>query len=301
MENRSSSSSGGSTDPPSTCIWEDELGVSQDIGQGEGGEQGDPLMPLLFSFFRHDNIMKIVDKRATCQPAHTKPPKWWCSTSAVEGVGPSHPLLPLASSRDDAKGPCTAARQDGHPPSKPCCPCTRLEGHCFSAGFCLGELPKNACVSSDHLPPTSQARTTSFARPKRPVFSARSFLPPSRRGESNSILPLAKCPWQHVTSHWGHHCCVDCQLGPVEQRKSLNNHFKPASILPPLRHQVQVADQDVGANPGSGATPTGQREGKAETTKPETTEEQDAKLRRVEPRQITRWEACKRDPDIGPL
>ena len=34
---------------PSTCIWEDELGVSQDICTREGGEQGDPLMPLLFS------------------------------------------------------------------------------------------------------------------------------------------------------------------------------------------------------------------------------------------------------------
>ena len=27
---------------PSTCLWEDELGNSQDIPQGEGGEQGDP-------------------------------------------------------------------------------------------------------------------------------------------------------------------------------------------------------------------------------------------------------------------
>ena len=38
---------------PSTYIWEDELGVSQDIAQGEGGEQGDPLMPLLFSLGQH--------------------------------------------------------------------------------------------------------------------------------------------------------------------------------------------------------------------------------------------------------
>ena len=27
---------------PSTYMWEDEMGVSQDIPQGEGGEQGDP-------------------------------------------------------------------------------------------------------------------------------------------------------------------------------------------------------------------------------------------------------------------
>ena len=34
---------------PSTYLWEDELGNSQDIPQGVGGEQGDPLMPLLFA------------------------------------------------------------------------------------------------------------------------------------------------------------------------------------------------------------------------------------------------------------
>ena len=33
---------------PSTHLWEDELG-DQEIPQGESGEQGDPLMPLLFS------------------------------------------------------------------------------------------------------------------------------------------------------------------------------------------------------------------------------------------------------------
>ena len=30
---------------PSTYLWEDEMGVSQEIPQGEGGEQGDPLIP----------------------------------------------------------------------------------------------------------------------------------------------------------------------------------------------------------------------------------------------------------------
>ena len=34
---------------PSSYLWEDERGVTHDIPQGEGGEQGDPLMPLLFS------------------------------------------------------------------------------------------------------------------------------------------------------------------------------------------------------------------------------------------------------------
>ena len=34
---------------PSSFLWEDASGVTHTIPQGEGGEQGDPLMPLLFS------------------------------------------------------------------------------------------------------------------------------------------------------------------------------------------------------------------------------------------------------------
>ena len=35
---------------PSSHVWEDENGTVHTILQGEGGEQGDPLMPLLFSW-----------------------------------------------------------------------------------------------------------------------------------------------------------------------------------------------------------------------------------------------------------
>ena len=34
---------------PSSCTWYDGLGAAHDIVQGEGGEQGDPLMPALFA------------------------------------------------------------------------------------------------------------------------------------------------------------------------------------------------------------------------------------------------------------
>ena len=40
-------------DSPSTCIWEDEVGDVRHVCQGEGGEQGDPLMPLSFSLGQH--------------------------------------------------------------------------------------------------------------------------------------------------------------------------------------------------------------------------------------------------------
>ena len=44
---------------PSTYLWEDEMGVTQHISQGEGGEQGDPLMPLLFALGRHGSLVAI--------------------------------------------------------------------------------------------------------------------------------------------------------------------------------------------------------------------------------------------------
>ena len=38
---------------PSTNFWEDDAGTTHRIHQGEGGEQGDPLMPLLCSLGQH--------------------------------------------------------------------------------------------------------------------------------------------------------------------------------------------------------------------------------------------------------
>ena len=41
---------------PSVYIWEDVEGVEHSILQGEGGEQGDPLMPLLYSLGQHSAL-----------------------------------------------------------------------------------------------------------------------------------------------------------------------------------------------------------------------------------------------------
>ena len=45
---------------PSTYLWEDELGVVHDIQQGEGGEQGDALMPMLFRLGQHLALVAIA-------------------------------------------------------------------------------------------------------------------------------------------------------------------------------------------------------------------------------------------------
>ena len=41
---------------PSAYVWRDEAGRPHIIEQGEGGEQGDPLMPALFCLGMHDAL-----------------------------------------------------------------------------------------------------------------------------------------------------------------------------------------------------------------------------------------------------
>ena len=43
---------------PSTCIWEDDMGTQHEVTQGEG-EQGDPLMPMLFCLGQHGALAAI--------------------------------------------------------------------------------------------------------------------------------------------------------------------------------------------------------------------------------------------------
>ena len=43
---------------PTSYVWEDEDGVQHRIVYAEGGEQGDPLMPLLFSLAIHDPLQQ---------------------------------------------------------------------------------------------------------------------------------------------------------------------------------------------------------------------------------------------------
>ena len=40
-------------------LWEDFSGIVRTIPQGEGGEQGDPLMPLLFAVGQHEALEAI--------------------------------------------------------------------------------------------------------------------------------------------------------------------------------------------------------------------------------------------------
>ena len=40
----------------STYLWTDDAGATHRVLQGEGGEQGDPLMPALYSLGQHEGL-----------------------------------------------------------------------------------------------------------------------------------------------------------------------------------------------------------------------------------------------------
>ena len=71
----------------STCLWENESKVSHEIIQGEGGEQGDPLMSVFFAVGQHralvatserllpdEHFMAFLDDtHVMCRPEHVVP------------------------------------------------------------------------------------------------------------------------------------------------------------------------------------------------------------------------------------
>ena len=47
---------------PSSYLWEDDLGDIHEILQGEGGEQGDLMMPMLYSLGQHQALLSVQSK-----------------------------------------------------------------------------------------------------------------------------------------------------------------------------------------------------------------------------------------------
>ena len=63
----------------SEYLWEMDNGDMHRILQGEGGEQGDPMMPLLYSLGQHGTLEAVNDRFSTtrgvwcallCYPLH---------------------------------------------------------------------------------------------------------------------------------------------------------------------------------------------------------------------------------------
>ena len=64
---------------PSNYIWVDDAGVVHDIAQGEGGEQGDPMMPLLFSLGQHAALIAVQSQLAAHERVCSR--SWMVCTS----------------------------------------------------------------------------------------------------------------------------------------------------------------------------------------------------------------------------
>ena len=54
---------------PTTHVWEDGTGVRHQIHQAEGSEQGDPLIPLLFSLGIHDSLCSMDERLRSVEDA----------------------------------------------------------------------------------------------------------------------------------------------------------------------------------------------------------------------------------------
>ena len=67
---------------PSCYKWKDSARICHDIHQREGGEQGDPLMPLLFSLAIHDALVRVsffLRSWMTCMWSLIQAGLEWCT------------------------------------------------------------------------------------------------------------------------------------------------------------------------------------------------------------------------------
>ena len=111
---------------PSTYVFYDEEGRAHDVQQGEGGEQGDQLMPSLFALGQHQ---ALVEARARLHPSNTLyaflddiyvtgPPEHTAGQFAI--VREAHPGASGQNTRGGAPGTrSTPAGQETGPSQRP--------------------------------------------------------------------------------------------------------------------------------------------------------------------------------------
>ena len=162
---------------PSTYIWEDDVGDVHQIVQGEGGEQGDPLMPLLFCIGQHPALAAVAkelregeklfayqdDLYIICQPdrvgevhalsqkhlwnytgisLHSGKTKIW-NRSGVEPAGVSE----LQRQAEVATPGATVWRGDPSLPTSRCWGC-HWDTQTSSSVSCSGKSMNTGCCSS---------------------------------------------------------------------------------------------------------------------------------------------------------
>ena len=55
---------------PSSCLWDDDEGVTHEIKQGEGGEQGDAMMPSLYALEQHQALRSVQSQLRPSERFH---------------------------------------------------------------------------------------------------------------------------------------------------------------------------------------------------------------------------------------
>ena len=104
---------------------------------------------------------------------------------------------------------------------------------------CFARALRNCPVSSDHLPPTSAARTTKRARPPAPfnsryVLSLRLLASWKRKSPASLCRPCA------------HHGGVQSELGTVKQRQPVGDDLQTSTVHGCVRtRDVKVPHHDV--------------------------------------------------------
>ena len=79
-------------DTPSTYLWNDSNGDLHQIEQGEGGKQGDALMPLLFSLGQHQ-ALEAVQRQLLPDERLLAFLDDICTVTSPERVGPVYKIL----------------------------------------------------------------------------------------------------------------------------------------------------------------------------------------------------------------
>ena len=116
---------------PSTYLWEDAEGTVHTINLGEGGEQGDALMPVLFSFCQHSGVeatyrrLRVNEKLFACfddvhiasEPDRTGAVYTSLEENLLVWQVRSHPFAPICVPWQSSVPchPCAALIVDGNP------------------------------------------------------------------------------------------------------------------------------------------------------------------------------------------
>ena len=78
---------------PSQYLWADDMGTMHHVDQGEGSEQGDALMPLLFSLGQHGALQAVQRQLAEGEWLFAFHDDVYVTTPSPDRVGPIHRIL----------------------------------------------------------------------------------------------------------------------------------------------------------------------------------------------------------------